>query len=124
MLLPIAVYTMLEQNREAVGEINYTTFQSHLERDNISEVTITNQKAVEGQFKRPVTIDNRQVELSDRQRLESAYASRLVDGRYPVTYEVVYGTAFGPPEGQPRRTRDGDVATISVDSLLKSRTVR
>ena len=61
---------------------------------------------------------------SDRQRLESAYASRLVEGRYPVTYEVVYGTAFGPPEGQPRRTRDGDVATISVDSLLKSRTVR
>jgi cell division protease FtsH len=62
VLLPIAVYTMLEQNREAVGEINYTTFQSHLERDNIAEVTITNQKSVEGQFKRPVTIDNRQVE--------------------------------------------------------------
>lgn len=61
---------------------------------------------------------------SDRQRLDSALSSRMVDGRYPVTYEVVYGTAFGPPEGQPRRTRDGDVATISVDSLLKSRRVR
>ncbi|MGD2135542.1 MAG: ATP-dependent zinc metalloprotease FtsH [Gemmatimonadales bacterium] len=62
VLLPIAVFTMLDQNRESVGEINYTTFRGHLERDNVSEVTITNQKFVEGEFKRPVTIDNRQVE--------------------------------------------------------------
>jgi malonyl-CoA O-methyltransferase len=61
---------------------------------------------------------------SDRQRLEEAFAPRLVDGKYPLSYEVVCGAAFGPPEGQPRRTSGGDVATFSVDSLLKSRPMR
>jgi malonyl-CoA O-methyltransferase len=56
-----------------------------------------------------------------RQPLESVLASRLGGGRVPVTFEVLYGTAFGPPEGQPRRTAGGDIATFSVDSLLKSR---
>jgi len=58
---------------------------------------------------------------AEQGRLEGALASRLVKGGYPVSYEVLYGTAFGPPEGQPRRGREGDVATFSVDSLLKSR---
>ena len=40
--------------------------------------------------------------------------------RYPLDFEIVYGTAFGPPESQPRKTDLGDIATISVDSLLKS----
>jgi malonyl-CoA O-methyltransferase len=43
--------------------------------------------------------------------------------RYPVGFEVIYGTAFGPSEGQPRRTAGGDEVRISVDSLLKSRTM-
>lgn len=34
-----------------------------------------------------------------RQRLDKAFQSLLVDGKLPVTYEVLYGTAFGPPEG-------------------------
>jgi len=54
-------------------------------------------------------------------RLEAAYAPWLLDGQYPLNYEVLYGTAFGPPEGQPRRTSSGDVVTFSPDSLLKSR---
>lgn len=60
---------------------------------------------------------------SERQRLAKALSARLLEGRFPVTYEVIYGTAFGPPEGQPRKTPDGDVATFSPDSLLKSRTM-
>ena len=56
-----------------------------------------------------------------RVRVEAAFAPYLVEGQYPLTYEIIYGTAFGPAEGQPRRTPDGDVATFSVDSLLKSR---
>lgn len=54
-------------------------------------------------------------------RLEAVLSSRLVETRYPLGYEIVYGTAFGPREGQPRRTAGGDVVTFSVDSLLKSR---
>jgi malonyl-CoA O-methyltransferase len=57
----------------------------------------------------------------EQERLEEALAPLLIKGRFPVTYEIIYGTAFGPSEGQPRRSRDGDVATFSVDSLLKSR---
>jgi malonyl-CoA O-methyltransferase len=49
-------------------------------------------------------------------------AGRAPD-RFPLTFEVVYGAAYGPPEGQPRRTQDGEVATFSVDSLLKSRSM-
>lgn len=52
--------------------------------------------------------------------LAKAYEPLRVDGRYPVTYEIVYGTAFGPPEGQPRKTPHGDVTTFSVESLRQS----
>lgn len=55
-----------------------------------------------------------------KDHLEKAYEPFRVDGRYPVTYEIIYGTAFGPPEGQPRKTPQGDVATFSVESLRKS----
>ena len=56
-----------------------------------------------------------------RQGLQTPIEPRPVDGGLSATFEIVYGTAFGPPEGQPRRGRDGDVATFSVDSLLSSR---
>ena len=52
--------------------------------------------------------------------LGKAYEPFRVEGRYPLTYEIVYGTAFGPGEGQPRKTPQGDVATFSVESLRKS----
>lgn len=55
--------------------------------------------------------------------LEATLADRKADGRFPISFEILYGTAFGPPEGQPRRTAEGDVATFSVDSLLKSRSM-
>ena len=58
---------------------------------------------------------------AERPRLEAAFSPHLVGTRFPLGYEVVYGTAFGPREGQPRRTAGGDVVTFSVDSLLKSR---
>jgi malonyl-CoA O-methyltransferase len=41
--------------------------------------------------------------------------------RLPVSWEIVFGAAFGPPEGQPIKTRDGDIAAFSVDSLRGSR---
>ena len=52
--------------------------------------------------------------------LERAYEPFRVKGRYPVTYEIIYGTAFGPREGQPQKTPQGDVVTFSVESLKKS----
>lgn len=39
---------------------------------------------------------------------------------YPATYEVIYGLAFGPQEGQPFRHRDGEIATFSVEALKAS----
>jgi len=55
------------------------------------------------------------------EQLGDGFDALLVDGKYPITFEIVYGMAFGPPESQPRKTDQGDVVTISVDSLLKSR---
>ena len=54
-------------------------------------------------------------------QVEEAWSTMEGRGRYPLAYEIIYGAAFGPPEGQPRRTKDGEIATFSVDSLVKSR---
>lgn len=59
--------------------------------------------------------------LKQRMRQAEEAWSTLEEDRYPLAYEVIYGAAFGPPEGQPRRTKDGEIATFSVDRLVKSR---
>ena len=56
--------------------------------------------------------------------LMCAYREFCRNGRYPVTWEIVYGTAFGPDEGQPFRTPEGEVAAFSVDYLRGSMTRR
>ena len=38
---------------------------------------------------------------------------------FDLTFEIVYGAAFGPSDGQPIRTGEGEVATFSVESLRK-----
>ena len=50
-------------------------------------------------------------------RVLEAYEPYRRDDRYPATYEVVYGVAFGPKEGQPFRSDEGDVVTFSVDAM-------
>jgi len=40
---------------------------------------------------------------------------------YPATYEIVYGAAFGPREGQPLRSEQGEEATFSVEALKSAR---
>ena len=49
-----------------------------------------------------------------------AYEQYRQNDRYPASYEVIYGTAFAPAEGQPVKSPDGDVATFSVEALLSS----
>ncbi len=66
---------------------------------------------------------NRQRGLTGKASLQvmlQAYEAFRREGRYPASYEIVYGTAFAPAEGQPVKTQDGDVATFSVDALLSS----
>ena len=53
-------------------------------------------------------------------QIEAEYENFMVEGRYPVTYEVIYGAAFGPQEGQPRKSDEGDVVTFSVEALKRS----
>jgi malonyl-CoA O-methyltransferase len=40
-------------------------------------------------------------------------------GGVEVNFEIVYGTAFGAPEGRPVRSGQGEVATFSVDQLRR-----
>ncbi len=56
------------------------------------------------------------------QRVIDAYEPFRRDERYPASYEVVYGAAFGAPEGRPVRTPEGEVATFSVESLRRGST--
>jgi len=53
--------------------------------------------------------------------LATRYEQLRRQGSLPVTWEIVFGAAFGPPEGQPIKTSDGDVAAFSVESLRGSR---
>jgi len=46
-----------------------------------------------------------------------AYEQFRRGDRYPASYEVIYGTAFAPADGQPVKTSSGDVATFAVDSI-------
>lgn len=46
-----------------------------------------------------------------------AYEKFGRNDKYPASYEVIYGTAFAPVEGQPLRTQGGEVVTFSVDAL-------
>lgn len=62
----------------------------------------------------------RQHSLTGKSRLKAmmqAYEQFRRGDRYPASYEVIYGTAFAPAEGQPVKTPGGDVATFSVDAL-------
>lgn len=55
-----------------------------------------------------------------RKVIES-YESFRTGEIYPATYEVVYGVAFGPEEGQPFRHPDGEIATFSIEALKSAR---
>lgn len=62
--------------------------------------------------------------LTGKKRLRGmlqAYEKFRHNDRYPATFEVIYGTAFAPDEGQPIRTPEGDIATFSIDALRSSR---
>ena len=62
ILLPIVFYQMIGANRDGAEEISYTQFQNYLDQDNIAQVELTSGKFVEGEFKRPITVNGRQVE--------------------------------------------------------------
>jgi cell division protease FtsH len=62
ILLPIVFYQMIGAKRDAAEEISYTQFQNYLDQDNIALVELTSGKFVEGEFKRPITVNGRQVE--------------------------------------------------------------
>lgn len=65
--------------------------------------------------------------LTGKTRLQGmlkAYEQYRRDDRYPASYEVIYGTAFAPAEGQPMKTPEGDVATFSIDALRSRSNLR
>ena len=41
------------------------------------------------------------------------------DSPVEISFEIVYGVAFGPGHGQPTRTQSGDVVTFPADQLKK-----
>jgi malonyl-CoA O-methyltransferase len=51
------------------------------------------------------------------ERMLAAFGQFQKGDRYTASFEIIYGTAFAPEEGQPVRTSSGDVATFSVDAL-------
>ncbi len=58
------------------------------------------------------------------QHMAEAYEAFRDNGVLPATYEVVYALAWAPDAGQPRRSREGAIATFPVSGLRGSRRVR
>jgi malonyl-CoA O-methyltransferase len=54
-------------------------------------------------------------------RLAAHYPDVRATARWPLSWEIAYGVAFGPEEGQPVRSGGVDVATFSVEALRGSR---
>jgi malonyl-CoA O-methyltransferase len=69
--------------------------------------------------------NNRQHSLTGTGRMRAmceAYKDFcLPDGRFPASWEVIYGVAWQPEDGQPIRTVVGEEASFSVAHLLNSR---
>ena len=61
ILMSFAFYRMMVSGKNEFVEIDYTMFRSELERNNVTEVEITDGKFIEGMFGRPVEVDNREV---------------------------------------------------------------
>ena len=59
VLIPIAFYQMIGANRDAAEEISYSMFRTELERSNIDSVMVMSGKFVEGEFKRPISVQGR-----------------------------------------------------------------
>jgi malonyl-CoA O-methyltransferase len=49
------------------------------------------------------------------------YPGAHAAGRWPLSWEISYGAAFGPEEGQPVRSGGVETATFSVEALRGSR---
>lgn len=49
--------------------------------------------------------------------LEHYEGFRSAEGLLPASYEVIFAQAQAPDSTQPRRTEDGEVASVSVESL-------
>jgi len=54
-------------------------------------------------------------------RMFDAYETMRVDGFIPATWEVIEMHAWGPPQGQPRRTGGEEIATFAIEQLRGSR---
>ena len=52
-----------------------------------------------------------------RDMLEHYERFRSAEGLLPASYEVIFAQAQAPELTQPRRTGDGEIASISVDAL-------
>ncbi len=67
----------------------------------------------------------RQRGLTGKERMSAvlkAYEQFQQNDRYPASFEVIYGIAFAPGQGQPMKTPEGDVVTFSVDQIgIRSR---
>src|SRR6476661_5889807 len=59
ILIPVVMLQALRARGDAERKINYTTFLDELDAGNIAQVTVQGGKTIVGQFKAPITVDNK-----------------------------------------------------------------
>ncbi|MFO7587052.1 MAG: ATP-dependent metallopeptidase FtsH/Yme1/Tma family protein, partial [Gemmatimonadota bacterium] len=54
VLIPLAIFQVMDTSREVQKDLTYSEFRAQLEAENISRVTITEARKIEGTFRRPL----------------------------------------------------------------------
>jgi hypothetical protein len=90
-LLALALFQMMSRQRNPTQEFSYTEFSRQLDQGNVARVEVYDGKRLEGDFKNPVTQDNRTAK-SFQVLLPVAnseqFVKRLEDAAFPIPQEA------------------------------------
>src|SRR6478752_2742251 len=86
-LLALALFQMMSRQRNPTQELSYTEFSKQLDQGNIARVEIYDGKRLEGEFRTPVTQDNktsRSFEVLLPVANSESFVKRLEDAHVPI----------------------------------------
>ena len=62
ILIPLAIFQVMETSRQLERELTYTEFREQLEGDNVRSVTFSETRKVEGELRTPLQVDGQPVD--------------------------------------------------------------
>ena len=62
ILIPLAIFQVMDTSRQVERELTYTEFRQQLEADNVRSVTFSEGRKVEGELRTPLQVDGQPVD--------------------------------------------------------------